>query len=142
MAFKLLTYALSDLLCLHPYTYQQASCPAFGVIGGHWGVCIMGGHHAYWNGRRRLYTGLMPGEPHQQNLGWLFSTVLWHYGVRDMQSLDFTNEGDHSGHWHVQSSQWASYPIGCHGGNWGASWVGIVSIGRGPVLEVQYWTHH
>ena len=35
---------------------------------------------------------------------------IWHYGVRDMQSLGFT-----SGHWHVQSSQWALHPIGCYG---------------------------
>ena len=97
---------------------QQASYPAFGVIGGHWSACIVGGHCTCWNGRRRLYTGLMPGKPHQQNPGWLSSTALWHYGVRDMQSLDFTNEEDHGGHWHVQSSQWTSCPIGCHGGNW------------------------
>ena len=28
--------------------------------------------------------GLMPKEPHEQNLGWLSSIALWHYGVRDM----------------------------------------------------------
>jgi hypothetical protein len=32
----------------------------------------------------------------------------------------------------MQSSQswWALHPVGCHGGNWGASWVGIVSVVR------------
>ena len=33
---------------------------------------------------RPLGPDLMPGEPHQKNLGWLSSTALWHYGVRDM----------------------------------------------------------
>ena len=53
-----------------------------------------------------------------------------------MQSLGFTDEGDHSGHWHVQSSQWTSHSVGCHGGNWSALWIDIASIGRGPVPEV------
>ena len=61
--------------------YQQASRPTFDVIGGHWSVCIVGGQCACWNGKGRLYTGLVPGEPHQQNLNWLSSTALWYYGV-------------------------------------------------------------